>query len=273
VNPSQGENPKDQGQETGGIKSTEEAEPLRFDSPSAAAGEENPSQGENPKDQGQEAGGMNNAGEAKPHAPNVGGGDVNGPADKPSPNAPQLSTFDDAGENPQDRPIAANFSGLLNEALLSNVKTPSAPVAPTQAYALSSGDKFGEGLLRAIDIVRSDEASEARLVVEPPALGRIDISLKSSSDGVEAMFRVDNEELRRMVQNQLDSLKASLQAQGIHVYALTVDIRNNDGEKGRNDTSSRKKGQGRVSKEEDELAPDARIIRLDLEQGLLHWVA
>jgi flagellar hook-length control protein FliK len=123
--------------------------------------------------------------------------------------------------------------------------------------------------------MRNDASTEARIVVEPPALGRIDISLSSTSTGIEAAFKVDNDELKRMIQQQIDSLKESLQAQGIHVSGLTVDIRNNDGRNGRNGSNDSKarNRRGRETLGDENLAEGTRIIRLDLEKGLLHWVA
>ncbi|MDR1651289.1 MAG: flagellar hook-length control protein FliK [Synergistaceae bacterium] len=143
-----------------------------------------------------------------------------------------------------------------------------------ETYALRKDSAFGEGLSFVVDFMRKDSSAQARIVVEPPALGRVDISLSSTSAGVEANFRVDSEELGQMVQGQLDSLKASLHAQGIHVSELTVDIRNSDSRQGRNEPyGSKAKSRRGAMSEGDEDAPDAKIVRLDLENGLLHWVA
>ncbi|MDR1579682.1 MAG: flagellar hook-length control protein FliK [Synergistaceae bacterium] len=149
------------------------------------------------------------------------------------------------------------------------------PVQPPAVYTLMPGDKFGNGLRSVLTIMTRDGGTEARIVVEPPALGRVDISLRSSESGVEANFKVDNEELKQMVQKQLDSLKESLNAQGIHVSGMTVDIKNNEGGSNRGNTAA-KKGR-RTARPLDEAGEDAedgtRVLRLDLEKGLLHWVA
>lgn len=145
--------------------------------------------------------------------------------------------------------------------------------APAQAvYSLRSGNKFGEGLASVVELMNRDGLPEARIVVEPPALGRIDVALRTTSNGVEALFRVENEELRQMVQFQLDSLKTSLQAQGIHVSALAVDIRNNEGQKGRYSGAPKKGRRVNLGDVGDDIA-ETKIARLDLENGLLHWVA
>jgi flagellar hook-length control protein FliK len=142
-------------------------------------------------------------------------------------------------------------------------------------YTLMSADKFGEGLRSVLTVITREGGAEARIVVEPPALGRVDISLRSSANGVEANFRVDNEELRQMVQKQLDSLKESLTAQGIHVSGMTVDIKNNEGERDRGNAGASKKGRRQVHPgvTDEDIEDGARVLRLDLEKGLLHWVA
>jgi flagellar hook-length control protein FliK len=179
---------------------------------------------------------------------------------------------DKSRENPVMPGIdAAGVSSIVRD--IRN-ETPVAIQAPV-TYTLSSGDAFGEGLTSVVEFMRANGTAEARIVVEPPALGRVDISLHSTSNGVEAVFKVDNEELKQMVTTQLDILKTSLEAQGIHVSSLTVDIRNNDGQKGRGDLYGSKGKNKKIadSDEADDLAEGTRIVRLDLERGLLHWVA
>ncbi|MDR1917174.1 MAG: flagellar hook-length control protein FliK [Synergistaceae bacterium] len=147
---------------------------------------------------------------------------------------------------------------------------------PGSSYVLKSGDAFGEGLTSVLEFMKNDGTVEARIVVEPPSLGRIDVSLNSNSQGVEATFKVDNEHLKQMLQNQLDALRTSLQAQGIHVSGLAVDIKNRDDQRGRSDFYGAKGKSRRVAGLDANEGDDrdaTRILRLDLEQGILHWVA
>jgi flagellar hook-length control protein FliK len=176
-------------------------------------------------------------------------------------------------DEPGGHPSPVNIFGLSGGG--ESRAAASAPVShPAATYTLASGDKFGEGLLTVVEMMTGPESSEVRIIVEPPALGRVDVSLRASSAGVEAMFRVDNEELRQMVQNQLDSLKASLQAQGIHVSGLSVDIRNGDAGEGRGNPRGAKGKRARnVRDGSGGVEDEARVVRLDLEKGLLHWVA
>ncbi|MDR3322293.1 MAG: flagellar hook-length control protein FliK, partial [Synergistaceae bacterium] len=146
---------------------------------------------------------------------------------------------------------------------------------PGMTYTLNADNAFGDGVRSVLEFMRSDGINEARIVVEPPSLGRVDVSLQAGATGIDAVFKVDNEALKQMLQQQLDVLKDSLQAQGIHVSSLAVDIKNRDDQKGRGDLYETKKTRrvGGVSEIEDEPQEETRLARLDLEKGLLHWVA
>lgn len=155
---------------------------------------------------------------------------------------------------------------------------PQAPTAtlPGTTYTLEGENAFGTGVTSVLEFMRSDGLDEARIVVEPPALGRIDVSLQATASGVEAIFKVDNEHLKQMLQQQLDTLKSSLQAQGINVSGLAVDIKERDDQKGRGDlygTNKKSRRIGGVESADDSAEEPARMARLDLERGLLHWVA
>jgi hypothetical protein len=146
---------------------------------------------------------------------------------------------------------------------------------PGATYELDAQNPFAGGVGSALEFMKNDGISEARIVVEPPALGRVDVSLQASGSGMEAVFKVDNETLKNMLQQQLDVLKTSLEAQGIHVSNLAVDIRNRDDQRGRADLyggrgKARRSGIGGIEESEED---EPRIARLDLEKGLLHWVA
>ena len=151
-----------------------------------------------------------------------------------------------------------------------------AAVRPDMTQMLERQNAFGEGITNVLEFLKTDGTNQARIVVEPPALGRIDVSLQAGSNGVEAAFRVDNENLKQVLQQQLDSLKSSLEAQGIHVSGLTVDIRNKEDQRGRADVSQQGRKNRRITgaeAAEEGLEEGARLVRLDLEKGLLHWLA
>ena len=129
---------------------------------------------------------------------------------------------------------------------------------------------LARGIEKTVQFLKEDGVAQARIVVDPPALGRVDISLSATDKGIEALIRVDNEALKQAVQSQLDQLRQNLADQGIQAASLSVDIRHGD-DKGRNVAQSQKKLKRSFVEEEEE--EQVSMVRLDLEKGLLHWVA
>ncbi|GHV51858.1 hypothetical protein FACS1894216_06870 [Synergistales bacterium] len=144
---------------------------------------------------------------------------------------------------------------------------------PGLAYTLAADNAFDDGLNSVLQFMRQDGVDEARIVVEPPSLGRIDVSLHATASGVEAAFKVDNEALKQTLQTHIEALKTSLEAQGIHVSSISVDIGDRDSQRNRGNGAQKgkRKINGIEAYEEEESA--RQIARLDLEKGLLHWVA
>jgi flagellar hook-length control protein FliK len=180
-----------------------------------------------------------------------------------------------AGANSFASEVAASMTPRAEAASAAPQAQVQAPL-PGSVYTLNPENAFGDGLTNVLEFMKNGQTNEARIVVEPPALGRIDVSLQATASGVEAAFRVDNEHLKQMLQQQLDSLKASLQAQGIHVSGLTVDIKNRDDQKGRGDlygANKKARRTGEADGSDGGAEAENRLVRLDLERGLLHWVA
>ncbi|MDR0649667.1 MAG: flagellar hook-length control protein FliK [Synergistaceae bacterium] len=149
-----------------------------------------------------------------------------------------------------------------------------AAAMPDATYELRGDNPLGDGVRSVLEFMKNDGINEARIVVAPPSLGRVDVSLQASGTGVEAVFKVDNEALKQLLQQQLDILKTSLEAQGIHVSSLAVDIKNREDQKGRPDLDG---GRGKARRaggiSDGDGDDEPRSARIDLERGLLHWVA
>lgn len=177
------------------------------------------------------------------------------------------------------RELASQSSSAPSEAAEDaagiRARTPQSLAEPGTSYALDPSDAFGDGITRVLQFLKNEGVAEARIVVEPPALGRVDVSLQATASGVEAIFKVDNEHLKQVLQQQLDLLKNSLEAQGIHVLGLTVDIKNRDDGR-RQDTreaGGKVRRSGIIGEDGDEGEEGMRLVRIDLEKGLLHWLA
>ncbi len=146
---------------------------------------------------------------------------------------------------------------------------------PLPQSGLSS---LGEGVAATLRIVRTSEGNRAQIIVDPPALGRVEVSLQSTDQGMSAVLRVDNEGLRQLLQGQMELLRSSLQQQGITVTNLSVDVRQggDQASSGRGDQNSGSRRRqvhslsGTYDLEGEEVLP---TYYLDMEQGLLSWMA
>ena len=108
-------------------------------------------------------------------------------------------------------------------------------------------------------------------MIDPPALGRISVELTSNSSGVEASIKVASEQIRQLVQDQLTQLRMNLSEQGVQVAEFTVDIQqdsSNGGNSQNPDQQNRRENFFTEAEEDDE-----EEFRIDLEEGLLYWIA
>ena len=141
------------------------------------------------------------------------------------------------------------------------------------ALAGRNGEALEDGMHNVVRFMRTEGHHRASMIVDPPALGRVEIELASTSGGVEASIRVGNEQLRQLVQDQITVLRTHLQQQGVQVAELTVDIRDS-GKEGRGETRDGAKDRNlRGSRMVGAAEEDIPSFAVDLEQGLLHWVA
>lgn len=169
--------------------------------------------------------------------------------------------------------ILANLRGAMRDSAPESLRAEAASIMNSAVADLPPDSALGRGVQAVLEFLKNEGVTQARVVVDPPALGRIDVSLQIAANGIEATFRVDNEQLRQVLQNQLDQLKQSLLDQGIHVSGLTVDIRSGDDRDQRGAAAAKKlRRSGGVEAADDETTEDPSMLRLDLEKGLLHWV-
>jgi len=141
------------------------------------------------------------------------------------------------------------------------------------ALAGRDGAALEDGMHNVVRFMRTEGHHRASMIVDPPALGRVEIELSATTGGVEASIRVGNEQLRQLVQDQITVLRTHLQQQGVQVAELTVDIRDS-GKEGRGETRDGAKDRNlRGSRMVGAAEEDIPSFAVDLEQGLLHWVA
>ena len=143
------------------------------------------------------------------------------------------------------------------------------------AQSLSSrGDaailEGAELLLRAA--VRA-ESQTARMIIDPPALGPMEVSVTLAGDGLSASFRVESETVRQLLLQNADALRESLSRAGIQVagFSVSVDVGQGGGRfaESRPDLRRRLRDRPEGAEGDDGVEP---LARLDAEAGVLHWV-
>jgi flagellar hook-length control protein FliK len=140
---------------------------------------------------------------------------------------------------------------------------------------LAQDEALREGLTNVVRFVRASGEQRASLIVDPPALGRVSVELTSSATGLEASIKVSSEQIRQLIQDQLAQLRWSLAQQGVQLTHFSVDVQQED-------AGRQQQGTGRERRRAREIsgvdaAADAQDeeagFRVDLDQGLLYWVA
>ena len=127
-----------------------------------------------------------------------------------------------------------------------------------------------DGITNVVRFIRADGIHKANIIVDPPALGRISVELTSSNSGVEASIKVASEQIRNLVQDQISQLRMNLSQQGVQVTEFTVDVQqDNSGHQNPNNQENQELINFADIAEEN----DTEEFRIDLEDGLLYWVA
>jgi flagellar hook-length control protein FliK len=139
------------------------------------------------------------------------------------------------------------------------------------------GAALEDGVQHVVRFLKAEGRHAASIIIDPPALGRVDVELVTTTKGVEASIKVATEQIRELVQDHIAVLRNHLEQQGVHLGEFVVDLRDNTkGNSGGN--SFREEGGSRrrqVSSAESEDTEENVIpsFRMDLEYGLLAWVA
>lgn len=130
-----------------------------------------------------------------------------------------------------------------------------------------------QGISNVVRFLQSNGETKAQVVVDPPALGRVEVELHVVPSGMEASLRVDNVAVRDMIRTQMPLLQDLLAEQGISLSGMSVDVRSGDDQ--RQQWNGRSAGKRSLDDEEvvDGVEQGTPLARIDLEQGLLVWMA
>jgi flagellar hook-length control protein FliK len=92
------------------------------------------------------------------------------------------------------------------------------PARLAEGHPLTLTQQVGEG----IESMTRTGQNSLRLQLNPPDLGRIDLRLTSSSDGVRVSITADAAATGRLLERNLDDLKTALSNAGVSVLGLSV---------------------------------------------------
>jgi len=137
------------------------------------------------------------------------------------------------------------------------------------------GEALEDGVQHVVRFLRAEGRQSAGIIVDPPALGRIEIELVSLAKTVEASIKVSSEQVRQLVQDHITILRNHLEQQGVHLGEFVVDLRDNSkggtGREGFGRDSGRRGGAS--SRDEAEAVEAPLSFRMDLEHGMLYLLA
>ena len=162
------------------------------------------------------------------------------------------------------------FEGVLTSRRTASRTSP-APLDLRGTENFTQPSALRDGITNVVRFIRADGVQKARVIVDPPALGRISVELTSGTSGVEASIKVSSEQIRQLVQDQLSQLRMNLSQQGVQVAEFTVDVQqDNSGSQQQQGQSQNGQYTGYFGDDEDD---ETEEFRIDLEEGLLYWVA
>lgn len=109
--------------------------------------------------------------------------------------------------------------GVPGEKSAESPADPAAEWPPDEA----TPSRFAD-LIRAIHVRSGDKHSSARLQLQPPRLGYMEVDVRMEGDQVRIEVRTETDEARRQVHEQAAQLKTALEAAGIEVQQLNVSV-------------------------------------------------
>ena len=162
------------------------------------------------------------------------------------------------------------FEGVLTSRRTVSRTSEAEPLSLRGTENFTQASALRNGIVNVVRFIRADGVQKARVVVDPPALGRVSVELTSGTSGVEASIKVASEQIRQLIQDQLSELRMNLSQQGVQVAEFTVDVQQDNSGSQQNNQQEQNQY---VSFADDSDDGETEEFRVDLEDGLLYWVA
>jgi flagellar hook-length control protein FliK len=111
-----------------------------------------------------------------------------------------------------------------------NAPAPAAPAAPaTPAAAATPAAQVADAVVTHARVLEHPGAVEFHMQLDPPELGRVQISLVARGDEVHGQVLVADDAVRQMLESQLPELRQRLEAAGVNVQRFDVATDPNSG--------------------------------------------
>ena len=162
------------------------------------------------------------------------------------------SNEENAGQNGE------SLSSQFVQTLVDNVEGQMAADEVFEGYQTNAEDIVRQ-LIESIKVNVSETTSSMELQLYPEHLGKIQITVASKEGVITAQLAAQNEAVKAIIENQLVSLKDTMNEQGLKVDAVEVTIASHTFEDGRNFEGSNK---GQTDKENQ--SSGVRHIRFDI---------
>ncbi len=148
------------------------------------------------------------------------------------------------------------------------------PMQLAKEGSFSRNDALREGLDNVVRFIRAGGEQKASLIVDPPALGRVSVELTNGTTGLEASIKVSSEQVRQLIQDQIAQLRMSLAQQGVQLTHFSVDVQQDNSRQHGGTNQQGRSTRGISGRDDPDDAQDEQtVFRVDLNQGLLWWVA
>lgn len=112
-----------------------------------------------------------------------------------------------------EKNIESNALNASNVSGISTAKTAASEISPSQIISRVAAE-FNENL--------ANEGGRVKITLTPPTLGTLDMDVIVRNGTVKVMLIADNKDVQQMLSGNLDSLKGSLQSQGLTIERCDV---------------------------------------------------
>ncbi len=144
----------------------------------------------------------------------------------------------------QDNAAAKQYDAFLNN--LTKAATEIKPEVAVEETRVTELREIANQIIERIRVVIKPEQTSMELQLNPENLGKVNLVVQSKAGAMTAHFTVQNEMAKEAIEGQLQTLKDTLNSQGIKVEAIEVTVTGYTfGQEGRSDKEGQATGQNK----------------------------